>query len=176
MVALDRHVERWVVHHRAGWLDPVFVALTHAGSYGAVWVALALVAAWRSRRLQVLVLVVLADLAAEGIADVLKAAIPRRRPPLVYPRPKPLVHDPHSHAFPSGHSTTSFACATMLALSYPRLAPAFYVLAAAIAYSRVYVGVHWPGDVVAGALLGIAIALLLRAASRSQSWRGRRAG
>lgn len=176
MVALDRHVERWVVHHRAGWLDPVFVALTRAGSYGAVWIALALVLAWRSRRVKVLVLVVLADLAAEGLADVLKAAIPRRRPPLLYPEPKTLVHDPHSHSFPSGHATTSFACATVLALTYPRAAVAFYVLAAAIAFSRVYVGVHWPSDVLAGALLGIAIALLLRAAIRSRSWRARRAG
>ena len=176
MTALDRHVERWIVHHRAGWLDPIFFAVTWIGSSGAIWIAIALVVALRSRRWQVFALVVVADLAAEGIATLLKDAIDRRRPPLLYPSPKPLVHDPHSSAFPSGHATTSFACATVLAFAVPRLAPAFYVLAAAIAYSRVYVGVHWPADVVAGALLGIAIALLLLSAARWRSSRARTAG
>jgi membrane-associated phospholipid phosphatase len=56
----------------------------------------------------------------------------------------------------------------------PRAAPAFYVLAVAIGYSRVYVGVHWPLDVVGGAVLGISTALLLLAVTRRRSVRLRR--
>jgi undecaprenyl-diphosphatase len=62
-------------------------------------------------------------------------------------------------AFPSGHASTSFAGATVLALALPRLAVAFYALAALVSLSRVYVGVHYPLDIVAGALLGLAVGL-----------------
>jgi undecaprenyl-diphosphatase len=56
----------------------------------------------------------------------------------------------------------------------PRAAPAFYLLALAIGYSRIYVGVHWPLDVVGGAVLGVATALLLLAGARRRSVRLRR--
>jgi membrane-associated phospholipid phosphatase len=120
------------------------------------------------RRLQPLVLVVIADAAAEGLTDALKAAVGENRPHV-----SRLVALPHSHSFPSGHTSTSFACATVLSVLAPRLAPAFLLLAAAIAYSRLYVGVHWPLDVVGGAVLGVAIALLLLSEARRRS-RGRR--
>jgi undecaprenyl-diphosphatase len=63
-------------------------------------------------------------------------------------------------------------------LSYfvPRAAPLFVVLAAAVAYSRLYVGVHFPLDVVGGALIGAATALLLLAAVRRRSGRALRRG
>jgi undecaprenyl-diphosphatase len=99
-----------------------------------------------------------ADLASWG----LKRAIDRPRPSSVYTHPEPLVHAPHDPSFPSGHAATSFACATTLSFFAPRLAPAFFVLAAAIAWSRVYVGVHYPLDVLAGAVLGVAVAIALR--------------
>jgi undecaprenyl-diphosphatase len=117
-------------------------------------------------------LVVLADAAAQGISDALKVAVGERRPRL----PHPLVAVPRSAAFPSGHATAAFACATVLAALAPRAAPVFVVLAAAIAYSRLYVGVHWPLDVVAGAVLGVATGLLLLAAARRRSAAGRRRG
>jgi undecaprenyl-diphosphatase len=133
-----------------------------------------LAVAWR--RPSLFVFVAVGDAAAQGISGLLKSLIQRDRPPLVYPHPAPLVHTPLTHAFPSGHATTSFACATILARSWPRAAPAFFVLAAAIAFSRVYVGVHWPLDVIAGAVLGVAIALLLLAVGHWRSWRVPRQG
>jgi undecaprenyl-diphosphatase len=108
----------------------------------------------------------------------LRQAIGRDRPPLVYPEPKPLVDVPHSGAFPSGHASTAFACATVLAWASPALRAPAVVLAAAIAWSRVYVGVHWPLDVLGGAALGVLVstALLMLAASPPRSPRARRAG
>jgi len=115
--------------------------------------------------------------AADGFADVLalaaKGLIGRDRPPVRYPEPEPLVRVPHDHSFPSGHAATSFACATILAFAVPRLALPFYVLAAAIAFSRVYVGVHYPLDVLAGAVLGLAVSRALRLSLARFAFRSR---
>lgn len=85
--------------------------------------------------------------------------------------PEPLLEAPSTFSFPSGHATVAFACATVLALAVPRLRWPLYALAALIAFSRVYVGVHYPGDTVAGAVLGygIARALLMLAAALRRS-------
>jgi membrane-associated phospholipid phosphatase len=135
-----------------------------------VFLVLGVVLAVIWRRPWLLVLLLAADAVADGLSYELRQWIGRERPPLVYPDPKPLVDVPHSGAFPSGHASTAFACATVLAWASPRLRIPVFVLAAAIAWSRVYVGVHWPLDVLGGALLGVlvATALLTLAASRRQ--------
>ncbi|MDQ2909546.1 MAG: phosphatase PAP2 family protein, partial [Actinomycetota bacterium] len=76
-------------------------------------VAVVLAVIWR--RPWFLVLLLAADFAADGLSYALRQAIDRERPPLVYPEPKPLVDVPHTGAFPSGHASTAFACATVLA-------------------------------------------------------------
>jgi undecaprenyl-diphosphatase len=128
---------------------------------------LALAVALLVRNAWVFVVVAAAVLVADGIAGIVKAAVGEKRPN----EPDPLVAIPHSHSFPSGHTATSFAGATALSLVYPRGAPAFYVLAAGVAYSRLYLGVHFPLDVVGGAVIGAATALLLLAAVRRRSAR-----
>jgi undecaprenyl-diphosphatase len=60
----------------------------------------------------------------------------------------------HSSSFPAGHAATAFAGAVLLSLLAPRLAPAFLALATLIGLSRIYDGVHYPTDVLAGAALG----------------------
>jgi undecaprenyl-diphosphatase len=114
--------------------------------------------------------VALADLSARGLKDIFDVERPSTR----YAIPKPLVRAPTDPSFPSGHAATSFAAATILSLAVPRLTPLWVLLAAAIAFSRVYVGVHYPLDIVGGAILGISIALITRAIdrrrARSGSW------
>jgi undecaprenyl-diphosphatase len=138
-------------------------------------VGLVLALLWR--RPWFLIVLLAADLVAIVLSLALRQLIGRDRPPLVYPEPKPLVDVPSSGAFPSGHATTAFACATVIAWGSPRLAVPAFVLAAAIAWSRVYVGVHWPLDVLGGAALGvlIATALLRLAEDRRLSLRVTRA-
>jgi undecaprenyl-diphosphatase len=113
------------------------------------------------RRPWFFVALVTATLAADGLSYLLRQWIGRDRPPLVYAEPRPLVHLPHSGAFPSGHAASAFAAATVIAWAYRPLAVPAYVLAALVAWSRVYVGVHWPLDVVGGAALGTLVAIAL---------------
>ena len=113
------------------------------------------------RRPWLLVLVLASDFVADGLSLALRQAIGRDRPPLVYPEPKALVAVPHTGAFPSGHASSAFACAAVLAWASPRLRVPALVLAAAIAWSRVYVGVHWPLDVLGGAVLGVLVSTVL---------------
>jgi undecaprenyl-diphosphatase len=124
-------------------------------------IALVLCAAYR--RWGVFALTVVAVALSDWSSMAIKALVDRPRPPLRYAEPKTLVPVPHDASFPSGHAATSFAAATMLSFAFPRFAPFLYVLAAAVAFSRVYVGVHYPLDVIGGALLGVLVAFVLRA-------------
>jgi undecaprenyl-diphosphatase len=106
-------------------------------------------------------LVAAAALLTNMIVTAVKLAVGRDRPPAVIVDPEPLMEVPTTSSFPSGHAATSFACALILARAAPRLTIPLFVLAALIAFSRVYVGVHYPFDVMAGALLGLAVATAL---------------
>jgi undecaprenyl-diphosphatase len=139
------------------------VGLSYAGSYGILWLAIALAAAVFGRRPLLVPAVAAAVLIASLSSSALKSAVDRSRPAQQIRGLDVLGPEPSSPSFPSGHATTSFAAAVLLAVLVPRLAPVVLALAAAVALSRVYVGAHFPLDVVAGTVLGalVATALLL---------------
>jgi undecaprenyl-diphosphatase len=171
MLSLDRRVEAWIVAHRTGWLDWFSIGLSRAGSLGAVWIAIAIVVALLRRRPSIVAAVVAADVVSQLLALLGKTLVHRHRP---------FVHQlgpaATTHSFPSGHAASSFACAVVLGMLEPRLRWPLYGLATLIALSRLYNGDHFPLDVLGGAVLGAATALLLRAASRRRAGRGWRAG
>jgi undecaprenyl-diphosphatase len=94
--------------------------------------------------------------AAYAVNQVIKFAVRRRRPQL--PDLPPLKHTQTQLSYPSAHATTSFAGARALAAAWP--AVPLYVVAVAMTLSRPYVGVHYPSDSLAGAVLGSAVAEL----------------
>jgi undecaprenyl-diphosphatase len=132
------------------------------GSFGAVWITIAFVLALARRQPSLFMLVTAGVLTADMLALLLKMLGGRRRPFVANPEQDPLVGTPFDLSLPSGHAATSFAGATLLAWYAPRLAVPLFALAVLIAWSRVYVGVHYPLDIVAGAVLGIAVATALR--------------
>jgi undecaprenyl-diphosphatase len=148
-------------------LDPVLVGLSAVGYFGAVWIALAVAISFVTRRNVAFPVLLTATSVwtADLLALAVKAGVERQRPNLSIPQADPLM-GAGGWSFPSGHAATAFAGAVSLTYLWRRAAPLFFLLAAAIAFSRVYVGVHYPGDVLAGAALGTAVGLAWVAALR----------
>jgi undecaprenyl-diphosphatase len=98
---------------------------------------------------------------AAGVATItvalLKEVTDRARPPVAESSVQPLIAIPDSTSFPSGHAATAFAAATAVALVYPRFRVPVLLLAALVALSRVYLGVHYWSDVLVGSLFGVAV-------------------
>lgn len=100
-------------------------------------------------------------ISATAIATIMKYAINRPRPFVTYPVIEKAT-DGGSPSFPSGHTSDAFALATSVSLAYPKwyvIAPSF-AWAVAVGYSRMDLGVHYPSDVLAGAILGAGSAFL----------------
>lgn len=98
----------------------------------------------------------------------LKYAVDRKRPYVAYPDDIIAYSNENSASFPSGHTSIAFATATSLSLAYPKwyiIAPS-YVWACSVGYSRLNLGVHYPSDVLAGALLGAGSAWLTYEANK----------
>ena len=96
---------------------------------------------------------------------VVKPLFHRARPTRFKVTPGRSARMPFSHSFPSGHTASAFAFAAGVSADVPRLALPLYTLATAVGYSRVHMGVHYPSDVLAGAVLGLAIGTAVRQTS-----------
>ena len=106
--------------------------------------------------------------AADLVAIGLKAIFARARPFERIDEADPLLGATVGTSLPSGHAATSAAGAVMLAILVRRAVPALAALAVLISFSRVYVGVHYPLDVAAGAAIGAAVAVAVAAALRGR--------
>ncbi|MFH1501946.1 MAG: phosphatase PAP2 family protein [Candidatus Eisenbacteria bacterium] len=166
-----------LTHSSLDWLMPF---VTNQENWYPVliglWVAL-LIWGGRHGRIAAVLLIVAVALADQLTCSVLKPLVGRIRPCNALPpaEVRLLVGASRAFSFPSAHAANSFAMATILSWRLPGAAvPAFFV-AALVAYSRVYVGVHYPFDVVAGAVLGFAIGKVLTAigAAVDRRWRRR---
>lgn len=140
---------------RSGFLSALLVPVSRAGDMGIFWIALCvlLLVLRRARRGGALTL---CGLATEYvICDlVLKRLFLRTRPYLVVQGLVCLVPPESSTSFPSGHAASGFACAYLLTRAFGKKAALAYIPASLIALSRIYVGVHYPSDVLAGMALG----------------------
>jgi YegS/Rv2252/BmrU family lipid kinase len=162
--AVDRRLLRRLTRPWPAPIDKALVGLSRAGEHSALWLGLAAAGALfggrRGRRAAkegVLALGV-----TSATVNGLKLVIGRRRPA---PR-RVLRHRPRTSSFPSGHAASAFAFAVAVSREVPEAAPVLLPLAASVAYSRVYLGVHYPSDVLVGGALGTAAGLAARPAAQ----------
>ena len=139
--------------------EAVAKALGRIGEYGGIWLVIGIVLAFADpdNGEDWLVAGILGPVAI-GVNYAVKLVVRRPRP--VLEGLPPLGGAPSSLSFPSAHATSSFACATAMTRIAPEAAVLF-VLAAAIAACRPYLGLHYPSDVLGGAVLGTALGLLV---------------
>ena len=107
------------------------------------------------------------SVASTVIEYPIKAFFRRRRPFIDFVQATVIGKKPGSWSFPSGHSASAFAGAWLLSRDFPRLRPLFFLLAALVGFSRIYLGDHYPGDVLSGAFSGMALAEIVRRVQRA---------
>lgn len=142
-------------------LDNIFPVITNLGEGGAIWIAISLGLILNRKYRKVGILVLLVLFTNYLIGDILiKNLIERERPFISIEGIEILVKAPNSFSFPSGHTSSAFAAATILSLYLKKYAPLFFIMAALLGFSRIYLYVHYLSDVMAGMLLGIIVALI----------------
>ena len=158
---IDFAILDWIqAHLRSRSLDWLMPRLTVLGSGGALWIALTVFfLLWKRHRKCSLTMG--AGLVCSLLLGnlLLKPLVARARPCWLNPEVALLVPSPGDYSFPSGHTLASFICAGILLRYDRRLGVPALLISLGIAFSRLYLYVHFPTDVLAGVLLGLAIAL-----------------
>ena len=169
---LDIRILRQINLHRNEHLDATFTTITNSVSPVSIAAPLLVFGTGlieKDKTIQQKGLVMCASfLTATIISTSLKHAINRTRPFVTYPDIQKVTSG-GSPSFPSGHTSDAFSTATSLSLAFPKwyvIAPS-YIYASAVGYSRMHLGVHYPSDVLAGAIVGAGSAFLCY---KAQKW------
>lgn len=142
-------------------LDSVMIGITYSATSAVLWFVLAFVMTCTRRYRRVGVAVIVSVLFAYVLVDlIIKPAVDRPRPFDVGDFHL-LVAPPETPSFPSGHTASSFAAATAILLYRRSAGVLAMAYATLVGLSRIYLCVHWPTDVVAGAVIGVAASLLV---------------
>lgn len=133
----------WIMTGGTGWIFILLAGLLRDRSYGSKAMVGVLPALW---------------LATCTVEYPIKKWFRRRRPFIDVMRAVVVGKKPGSYSFPSGHSAAAFAGAVLLSRYYPHGSRGFYALAGLVALSRIYLGAHYPGDVLSGSVTGAVLA------------------
>ena len=141
-------------------LDRIMIFITELGNAGIIWIAIAIILLFikKTRKCGILMLIsLILGLILGNI--ILKNLIQRARPCWIDTNVTLLIPIPKDYSFPSGHTLASFEAATIIFLHNKKWGIISTMLAIFIAFSRMYLFVHFPTDILAGAILGIIISL-----------------
>jgi membrane-associated phospholipid phosphatase len=170
LTAWDHALFQAINSHHALFFDRLFAVITQLGNGWVSGPLLAALVAWKFRGPLFWRVFAVSTIAMtlSGVAnDTIKGAVDRPRPPLYFSAaadggaPRYAVHvvGPrfNRNSFPSGHANTAFSAAALLSILFGGAFWLAYAVAALVAYSRVYMGVHFPFDTVAGGLLAVVV-------------------
>ena len=159
MTQIDFNILNFIQEHlRTAWGDVIFPIISCLGNAGIIWIILTVILLCipKFRKYGVtLVIALIIDLLLCNV--IIKPIVARIRPYDINTSVKLLITAPTDYSFPSGHTASSFTAVSALYFSKCRLWIYSFVLAALIAFSRLYLYVHYPSDVLAGIILGILI-------------------
>ena len=158
--SIDLALMNWLRSVESPWLDVAMTWISSSGGGGLVWLVLGLIAFFRPRdraaAWRVMLTIALCYAIVDGVA---KPLVGRARPaPMATDAKRELPPMPRSSSFPSGHAASTFGAAVAVSRMWPQTRVVWWTLAILIAYSRIYLGHHYPIDVAAGAVLGVTIA------------------
>ena len=141
---------------RNRFLDKVMPFVTSLGNLGLLWIILAILMIRKVdyRRVGIIVLVTLVFTTIMG-EGIVKHIVKRKRPFIGKENKELLIKEPSSFSFPSGHTASSFAVAVVFLKSNSSISTFIVLIALAIAFSRLYLKVHYPSDVIGGIILGL---------------------
>lgn len=144
--------------------DIVMPLITYAGELGIMWICIGVVLLFTKRYRYIGFLTLFSLLLCAIFGEIiLKHIFQRSRPFTDLSSIKLLIAAPTTYSFPSGHTTASFAAAGILAASFKRYRIPIFLLASLVAFSRLYLLVHFPLDILCGVLLGLFCAQLTMA-------------
>lgn len=165
LLHLDGQILLWIQELRNDWLTAFFTTITHLGDGGVLWIILtvALLIPKKTRKVGITMAIALA-LTFLTVNLILKPVIARTRPYEVVEGLRMLVNPAHDYSFPSGHSSSSMAAAVAMLGALPhKWKPVGWcavILAVLICISRLYIGIHYPTDVLCGAAIGLMAACI----------------
>ena len=156
---------------RCGFLDMLCPWLTMLGSGGAIWIALTLCLLVRKQSRTVGIMLAVGLLTGLIVGNgILKNLFARSRPCWLRPEIQLLIENPKDFSFPSGHTLASFISAFILIFTKSRLRYAALITASVIAFTRLYLYVHFPSDVLGGIVLAFIISATVYVVFRKRNW------
>ena len=159
MQRIDFAILDWIQEvFRSDIMDWLMPKITLLGSAGVFWILIALILMMKKETKKSGKVMLVALAAGFLIGNVvMKPLFMRERPPWIRPEVQLLVRCPSNFSFPSGHALTSAVCANVLLIRERKLGIICWVLALLIGFTRLYLYVHFPSDVLAGFMIGAAI-------------------
>lgn len=168
---LDADILLWINGHHNAWLDTIMWWTSHPATWLPLYIILMVLVAVRFRSWKVALFIILGFIVAVGLSDILCSGVLKPLVCRLRPSHEPALDPLHlvdgytggSYGFCSSHAANTAAVATLFSLLYRnKIATAVLVLWVALnCYSRMYLGVHYPTDIMAGLLVGTLLAVLV---------------
>lgn len=144
------------------WLDPIMIGVSTLGNGGTLWIAIALLMLCFKKTRKCGIIMAVSMLGCYVLGNlVIKNLVARTRPFRVDETVQLLIAMPGEYSFPSGHTMNSFTAATVIFAHFKKPGIVAILLAVIIAFSRMYLFVHYPTDILAGFLIGVGMALFV---------------